>query len=70
MVTNPQMPDQMILSNMRRDQEPVVVKLPAFKTVHVSVTIKLPAFEIVYVELFSQVSDVAHGPLVLDLESP
>ena len=51
MVTNPHVPDQMILSGMRRDQEPVVVKLPAFKTVHVSVTIKLPAFKTVYVNV-------------------
>lgn len=36
MVTNPQVPDQMILSSMRRDQEPVIVRLPAFQTVHVS----------------------------------
>ncbi|XP_061181389.1 uncharacterized protein LOC133189955 [Saccostrea echinata] len=34
MVTNPQVPDQMLLNSMRKDQDPVIVKLPAFKTVH------------------------------------
>ncbi|XP_062568932.1 uncharacterized protein LOC134231045 [Saccostrea cucullata] len=34
MVTNPQVPDQMLLNSMRKDQDPVIVRLPAFKTVH------------------------------------
>lgn len=37
LVTNPQVPDEMVLSSMRKEQDPVIVRLGAFKTAQVSV---------------------------------